>query len=191
MIVGLSKEINKDYGQIIAIEYKSNVLNNPLSILRHWADKKNEILIQYGYVLSINPILKKKNFWTIVNRYKNQIEEVVFEYSMPNLFNTGDSLEKELNSLKESTNTSHAKLIFSNKAGSLNLQEENTLLKQSTEYIDKGGGEFKIKRKGEKSYIMSANKIKTQKYEIEGLNIETSDKKSFEKTLKDILGFEQ
>lgn len=187
MVIGTNPEINNTYGQIIAVEVKKSVIKDPITILRHWADKLNEQLVAYGYVLSVNPITIEKNFWAIVNKYKNEIEEVVFEYSMPNLFNTGDALEDELKAANQSTNASKAVLMLSNKAGTLNLSEENTLLKQTAEYIENGGGEFKLKRKGVRPYIMSASKIKTQKFEIENLYIESKEGRTLKQMLKDIL----
>ncbi|OLA95019.1 MAG: hypothetical protein BHW64_00775 [Candidatus Melainabacteria bacterium LEY3_CP_29_8] len=187
MVIGINPEINNAYGQIIAVEVKKSVIKDPITILRHWADKVNEQLVVYGYVLSINPITIEKNFWSMVNKYKNEIEEVVFEYSMPNLFNTGDTLEEELKAANKSTNASKAALTLSNKAGTLNLSEDNTLLKQTAEYIENGGGEFKLKRKGIKPYIMSASKIKTQRFEIENLYIESQEGRILRQMLKDIL----
>ena len=187
MVIGTSSKINGNHGQVIAVEIKRSVIKNPITLLRHWADKVNEQLIVYGYVLSINPITIEKNFWAFVNKYKNEIEEVVFEYSMPNLFNTGDKLEDELKIANQTTNASKASLILSNKTGALNLTEENTLLKQTAEYIENGGGEFRLKRKGEKSYIMSASKIKTQRFEIKDLYVESPDGRTVKQMLKDIL----
>lgn len=187
MIVGLNSSINNDYGQIIALEVKKSVISNPITILRRWADKLNNELIRYGYTLSINPISVSKNFWTIVNQYKNAIEEVVFEYSMPNLFNTGDKLEEELKMANQSVNASKASIVLSNKSGVLNLSEDNAMLQQSAYYIENGGGEFKIKTKGEKAYIMSASKIKTQKFDIENLNIEAPSSQSLKYILESIL----
>ncbi len=187
MVIGINPEINDTYGQIIAVEVKKNVINNPITILRRWADKVNENLAVYGYVLSINPITTEKNFWAIVDKYKNEIEEVVFEYSMPNLFNTGDTLEEELKAANQSTNASKAALTLSNKVGTLNLSEDNTLLKQTAEYIENGGGEFKLKRKGVQTYIMSASKIKTQRFEIENLYVESQEGRTLKQMLKDIL----
>ena len=187
MVIGTGPVINNTYGQIIAVEVKKSIIKDPITILRHWADKLNEQLIVYGYVLSINPITIEKNFWSIVNQYKNEIEEVIFEYSMPNLFNTGDTLEDELKAANKSTNASKAALTLSNKAGTLNLSEDNTLLQQTAQYIENGGGEFKLKRKGVKPYIMSASKIRVQKFEIENLYVESSDGRTLKQILKDIL----
>lgn len=190
MLVSPLKEINNDYGQIIAIEHKSSILDNPTTLLRDWADSKNVKLQEYGYALSINPITQKESFWNIVNKYKNQIEEVTFEYAMPNLFNTNDTLEEELKNANKDFNASKATISFSNKAGFLNLSENNTLLKQSAEYVDNGGGNFKIKRKGEKKCIISAQKIKSQGFEIENLEVQAENVNSLTKVMKNILGID-
>jgi len=187
MIIGLCDKINNTHGQIIAVEHKPSVIKSPITILRHWADKRNEDLYKFGYVLSINPISYKKSFWNIVNQYKGQIEELVFEYSMPNLFNTGDSLEQDLKNANKNFNATQAKIVFTNKNGSLSLSENNTLLQQSADYVDNGGGEFKIKKKGESSYIMSAKTIKTQNVDIEDLNIETKTPKAMLDILNKVL----
>ncbi|MCI1273273.1 MAG: hypothetical protein LKG27_02425 [Clostridiaceae bacterium] len=187
MIVSLAKDIDGSYGQLIAIEHKSSVIDNPTNLLRDWADSKNTELSNYGYVLSINPITNKESFWNVVKQYKNQIEEVTFEYSMPNLFNTGDKLEEELKAANSNLNAAKATVSFSNKAGVLILSEDNTLLKQSADYVDNGGGEFKIKKKGEKSCIVSAKKIKTKKFEIEDFNLEIKNSDDLIKVFKTIL----
>jgi len=190
MLVSPLKEINNDYGQIIAVEHKANIVDNPTSLLRDWADSKNFKLQEYGYAFSINPITQKESFWNIVKKYQNQIEEVTFEYAMPNLFNTNDVLEDELKNANKNLNASKAIISFSNKAGYLNLLEENTLLKQSADYVDNGGGNFKIKRKGEKRCIISAQRIKSQRFEIDNLEIQTENANSIIKVMKNILGIE-
>lgn len=188
MLVSPLKEINQDYGQIIAIEHKTSILDNPTNLLRNWADSKNQKLQMYGYALSINPITQKESFWSIVKKYQGQIEEVIFEYAMPNLFNTNDTLEQDLKNANKNFNASKASISFSNKAGGLNLSEENTLLKQSAEYVDNGGGTFKLKKRGDKKYMVSAQRIKTKNFEIDDLRIEAETNDSFKSILKSILG---
>lgn len=187
MIIGLNSKINDSYGQIIAIEQNSTVLKTPINILRLWADEQNKLLYNFGYFLSINPISYKKSFWEIVKKYKNQIEELVFEYSMPNLFNTGDCLEQDLKNANRNFNATKAKIVFTNKNDSLNLSEDNQLLQQSANYIDNGGGEFKLKVKGEKTHIMSVKRIKTQKFEIQDLNIKAENSDEITMILSKIL----
>lgn len=188
MIVSPLKEINDEYGQIIAVEHKTSILDNPTNLLRNWADSKNEKLQEYGYALSINPITQKESFWSIVKKYNNQIEEVIFEYAMPNLFNTNDTLEQDLKNANKNYNASKATISFSNKAGCLNLSDENELLKQSAKYVDNGGGSFKLKRKGDKKYMVSAQRIKTKNFEIDHLEIEAENSRAITNVFKNILG---
>lgn len=190
MIVSPLAKINDTYGQIIAIERKTSIIDNPTNLLKNWAESKNKKLAEYGYALSINPITQKESFWSIVKKYENQIEEVVFEYAMPNLFNTNNALEEDLKSANREFNASKAVISFFNKNGNLILSEENQLLRQSAEYVDNGGGNFKLKRKGDKNYMVSAKKIKTKRFEIEELNVETNDKNGLRQLFNEILGAE-
>ncbi len=151
--------------------------------MRKWADTKNVDIYRYGYSLSIHPINKKEDFWTVINKCKGTIEEVVFDFSSPNLFNLKNELEDELKNTTKTFNTDSAAMVLRNKQGALNIPEDNPLIQQSVEYISKGGGDYKIKTLGEQGYMTSAKIIKTEKFEIENLQVDCKDKETFLKVM--------
>lgn len=186
--INMASKNNNDYGQIIAVEYKPSIINDPLTLLNKWADETNEQIAQYGYNLAINSIATEDSFWSIIKKYKGQIEEVVLEYSIPNLFNLGTELESELKETNKAFNAAKASIVISNKQGNLEIPEDNKLMQESADYIDKGGGQYKIKIKGEKTHRISAKKVKTKNIEIENLDIDCNDQVELITLIKAIFG---
>lgn len=183
MFICLSDDPEK--GQRIAIEHKAWIFAHPLGQLRSLADKINEILAHNGLILSINPITQETKFWEIIKQYEGQIEELRFNFNAPNLFNLENSLNDDLRKVRDELNATEAAMILKNKEGELKVPRDNQLLKESVEYVGKGGGEYRIKAK--KKIITSKDNIKSKSVTTE-IELETSDPAAVIKFAKEIFG---
>lgn len=170
-------------GQQIAIEQKKWIFVNPLVQLRALADKINESLTNNGLVLSINPITQEARFWETIKEFGGQIEELKFVYNAPNLFNLENSLNEDLKKVRDTHNATEATMIMKNKEGNLIVPENNPLIKQSVEYVVKGGGEYRIKAK--KKIITSKDNVKSKTVTTE-IQLETADKDAIIQLAKDL-----
>jgi len=183
MFMSLSED--PENGQQIAIEHKAWIFANPLVQLRALADKINEALLSNGFVLSINPITQEKKFWDLIKQYDGQIEELKLTFNTPNLFNLENTLNEDLKKVRDINNATEASMILKNKEGNLKVPEDNSLIKESVEYIGKGGGEYRIKAK--KRIITSKDNVRSKSISTE-IELETSDKDAVLKFAKEIFG---
>ncbi len=172
-------------GQQIAIEHKPWIFFNPLWQLRALADRVNDTLRENGLALSINPITQETKFWELVKTYTGQIEELRFTYSSPNLFNLENSLNEDLKKLRDTQNVTEASMILKNKEGNLKIPEDNPLIKESVEYVVKGGGEYRIKAK--KKIITSKDNVRSKSVTTE-IELGTSDRDAIIKFAKELFG---
>ena len=168
--VFINTSSNNSNGQLILIESKVSVFKDPINALRGLADKINEKFQRYGYDLSINPISSKTGFWNIVDKYDGSLEEVIFHYNAPNLFNLDDKLNDDLRKAKREYNATETTIALKNPDSKLNVIH-TPLVDQSVEYITKGGGEYKLKV-GRK-WFSSNDTVKTSSIDVD---LTSSDK---------------
>lgn len=174
-------------GQVIAIQSNRAVISNPTNCLRALADKINQEVREYGYYLTINPILQeKKNFWSVVDKYDGHIKKVVLIYTPPNLFELKNKLEDDLKRANENFNTTKTEIVLENNSGDLRLPRENRLLKESAEYVDQGGGGYIIRMKDGKEIIKSEEGVETKTFEGKELNIEGASKEDLARIIHHI-----
>ncbi len=170
-------------GQTIAIEYHSSTFRSPLSPLQAWANKINETLSCEGYLLSIHPVTTERDFWTLVKSSKGKIQQLVLSFSAPNLFKIENNLNDDLKKLQKEYNATETSIGLSNPTGNLNISDSSKLVKQGVEYITKGGGDYKLRVGGIFHSSKDKGKYKTIDLEI---NLETTDKGTFIRTLKEL-----
>lgn len=183
MFINMSEDPKN--GQRIAIEHKTWIFVNPLAQLRALADKINEVFLNNGFVLSINPITQESKFWEIIKQYRGQIEELKFTYDAPNLFNLQTSLNEDLKKARDIHNATETTMILKNKDGNLKIPDDNSLIKESVEYVGKGGGEYRIKAKTK--IITSKDNVRSKSITAE-IELETSNKDAIIKFAKEIFG---
>ncbi len=165
-------------GQKILFEFKSYIFPSPSYELRKLAEIISGYLLPNGYVMSINPVTIKQEFWRTIANYKSMIEKVTFSFNAPNLFNLNNSLENELREVQKAYSATKATIELENPDGKLNVPE-NDLTKQGVDYITKGGGEYKIKVKGRtRTIISSKGKIKTKEIDDLQIDLMTSDQET-------------
>jgi len=148
-------------GQVIAFEHNPTYFVNPFSILENLRKKFNESLFASGWMLEIEPISSKISFWNFVEENRGNIQELVFDFNTPNLFNEKSTLQDELKAAKEDINATNMEIKLKNDVGSLDIKQDGLLgsfFNQSVDYIQKGGGGWRMKKVGKKGKIKSTDK---------------------------------
>ncbi len=179
---------NNGVGQNVIFQVNSSVFSNPQSLLRKFSEEINTKLFNYDFAVSINPKTKKEDFWNIVKRNKGEIEKVSLRFNAPNLFNLKNSLEDDL---KESSNNYAAtkmSIDLENPNGGVKISDQDEFIKQSAEYLTRGGGEYEFKLKGKKTKINSKKNIVQKEFEeITEMNLESNDKELILSVIKSII----
>jgi hypothetical protein len=181
--VFINVSTDPSYGQTIAFENISSVFTDPLNQLQSFADKLNEQLSKKDIVISIHPITTEQNFWAVIEENKDNIEEVTFCFSAPNLFNLQNNLNDDLRQAEEEFAMTDGVISLKNKKGNLIVPPTSPLINQSVEYITRGGGEYKIKAKGR--YYTNKDNIKSKTIDFD-IDMKTTDKDTFIEVLKNI-----
>lgn len=98
-------DTNEDI-QVIAIEQQrdfSTLLNTPLNALKK---QLNKLLKDKYLIVKINPIQKPSTFWRFVKEHEDDIKEVEFEVSAPNMPELTSMIGLEMSTLLSTTNSS-------------------------------------------------------------------------------------
>lgn len=176
-------------GQMIGFQINKKDIPNPKNCLRAFADKVNETIVHKGFYLTINPMpTERKKFWAVAREHEGNIRKVVLTYTPPNLFEIGSSLENDLRKANNDFNTTSTQIVFENEAGSVTLPEDNQLLKETAEYIDQGGGNFKFTLSKGKKTITSTEGVKTETFEGLELTLENATPNNIEGAMRMVLG---
>ena len=174
-------------GQKIAFEVNSTVFQNVHNQINIFSDELNKKLFNFGYAISISPVLEKNSFWSVVKQYEGKIEKIAFSFAVPNLFNIKDSLNDDLKETWAMYNATNIKTELENKAGNLQLNESNQFLRQSVDYTEKWWWEYEIRIKwATRKIIKSSKNIKTRDLGDIEFELKSSDPVTFLEAIKRI-----
>lgn len=167
-------------GQSVAIEFDQSIFQDTLPALKQLVHEANKMLYAYGYEAAINPINKRQDFWDIVSSAKGKIKDLTFTFNAPNLFQTDDKLNDELREATRSFMMTKATIQLENPEGNIVVPESNSFIKQSVQYIADGGGEYKIKAKGRRTYS-STDSVQTREFDEVELEVSIQNEQTFSK----------
>lgn len=150
-----------DDGQKVAIEVNKSV-GSSYTILSALIEKINSYS---GAIYSINchPIIDASTFWTFANENKGQITSLSFEFAVPNMFGGHDSIQKELRKFRDEEKAQDVSIKLKSSDG-INTNTEK--VKESVEYVEKGGGDIVAKTKSRRVYN-SKKKVKITQITID------------------------
>ena len=89
------------------------------------------------------PIIDTRDFWAIVKEYQNRLTSLEFQFLTPNLWGSSTETEKALKEFQDENGAQAVDVGLSNKDGNLNPDTER--VRESIEYVGKGGGSIKAK----------------------------------------------
>lgn len=115
----------------------------------------------YWYAISFYPLFDESNFWTFVKKNQWKIEKLTFTYSVPNFLWLKNSLTDDLKEASKNYWITNTTVVLENKNGSLIINDEDPLIKESVEYASQWAWEFRVKAKWVKVEFTSKKNIKT------------------------------
>lgn len=161
------------------MQYKHEVFRSPHVQLRALFEEINAVLSASGYVASVNPIVEPHEFWNIVENNEGQIKEFAITVRPPNLFQLENSFNDDLSHAAKIYNTTEVEIKMRNRENALNLPQNDGFLRESVDYVTRGGGEYKLSIQNGKKIITSGNEAKTKVFEFDTLDIESTDAETF------------
>lgn len=161
-------------GQSIAFESDLAVFRTPLVQLRQLARELRKPLYSFGYEMNINPITEQQDFWNIIAASQGRIKDITFTFDAPNLFGTGDKLNDELRDARDSFLMTKATIKLENPDAQLQIPKDSEFVKQGVQYVTDGGGEYKIRVRGRKTYS-SSDSVRTGSFDDFEIELSTDD----------------
>ncbi len=162
---------NRNDVQNIAVEIDSKAFSDTETVVKIISTTLNKVLYPIGLSISIQKVYKKSEFWNITNKYKDKIELVRFHFTYPNLPRVNQSAKAIIAATSKITNSKHSSLELKAADGeSLELSENDILLKDLADYASESGDVIDIKAKGVRGFI----KTGTTCVNIEIGNLESS-----------------
>lgn len=118
-------------------------VGSPIHIFRSLVDQINTANSNAEWTISVNPITKREEFWSAAETYRGHIAEIDLSFAVPNIWGGSTETEKALNELKEKNNAQEVEIKIKNKDGQLNPDSDR--VRESVEYIAKGGGTVELR----------------------------------------------
>lgn len=146
--------------QKFLIESKSAVFENYDTCSDVVQNIMNKFLKNIDAAIDLNPILKEQTFWEFFDT-NNEVKNLYFNLSVPNLFNASDDATTFLNDARDNVGASKVNLAFSNSNGKLKPNKEG--IDSFVKYTCAGGGTWSLKyinKDGETKKVNSKQKSK-------------------------------
>jgi len=143
-------------GQKIAFQEEINI-GKPLTVAEYLVQKINDTFIESRWQIAVNAITEARDFWKIVDKNKGHITELDITFVAPNIFGGHDKTTEALKKLSKENKMQETTVKLSNSDGELNPDSQD--IRDSIEYISKGGGSAKLKTGKETVYSSEENAV--------------------------------
>ncbi|MGY4466850.1 D-lyxose ketol-isomerase [Bradyrhizobium sp. LB9.1b] len=130
-------------------------VGHPLPVFRSLVGHLNQTFSEGDWLIEVNPVTTKEEFWSVADRYKGHIAEVDLSFAVPNIWGGQSETEKALNELKNENNAQEVEVKIKNKDGQLNPDTER--VRKSVDYITKGGGTVRLRDDTQNTIYSSEN----------------------------------
>ena len=163
--------INNDNSvQKIAISENSEAFSNTGVIKNILTKVFRKELEQFQLNIAIEQLFDSKSFWEYVDKYKNELTYINFQYIKPNLAAISKSLPEDFKKFAENVNSheSHLTIKAPEKGTLENISKKNPIVNGLVEYSSDGGGNINLKVKKIRKHLNTADKpVILQIYELE------------------------
>ncbi|MBK9284743.1 MAG: hypothetical protein IPM51_10560 [Sphingobacteriaceae bacterium] len=171
--------------QKLAIQKNYRAFNKSETVAHLIENSLSNFLLGLNLAIYIEPIYNVSEFWDIIERYPNKIQQIGFELIRPNLSNISNTIDKQIKQLQLSTDAHKTKFeLESNKDANLNITQDNQQIQNLLEYSAQGGGPISLKIKGLKKKIKT--KKSSEEFEITELEL-NGPPEQLKEMMKDIL----
>ena len=159
--------------QIIAVKKRNRAFKNCSQAVGLIIKHINKRLSTKNLNTEWEPQFESNDFWEMVHSHSNMIEKAEFQFITPNMANISGNLSKDLKALSKTTNSQRSSLsLEADKGTTLKLEPDNDTVENLVGYLSKGGGNIKLKVKGIKTKLSTADTVKET--EIDDFELEAS-----------------
>lgn len=159
--------------QKIAISENSDAFSSPDVVKNILKKVFQNDLEKYGLNIELETLFDEVQFWDYVNKHKDNITYINFQFIKPNLANISKSLPQVFRNFADNTNSheSHITIKAPEKGTLDNIDKSNDSVKGLVEYTSEGAGSIKLKVKGLKKQLKTKENpvmVQIKEVDIEG-----------------------
>lgn len=174
--------------QVIAISRNSQAYASTEQVVDIMQQALSLELKKYNLKLYISAINERDTFWNIIKKTRGQVTRIEIEIIKPNLSNISHSLKEDVRTLIEDTNSHLTTLkLESAEDGILSgITPKNENLNGIIDYSAEGGGNIKVKVRGQKELIQTKKSIKKIRVKFD-IDITTNKPEEIKDVVKGVL----
>ena len=152
---------NAPHVQMFAIQKRTTAFHSTEAVVKLILETVRPLISNYHLRAIYEPIVERKVFWDIVDKYKGRIQKIEFEFVTPNMANISGSLPENLKDFAKATNSVKNKLdIESDSESNLYIEKKNDTLNALADYTSDGGGNVSLKIAGLSKKIHTSKTVK-------------------------------
>lgn len=166
--------INNDKGiQKIAISENSEAFSKTTVVKNLLKTILRKELRKYGLNIEIEQIFSSISFWQFIKSHKKEISYLNFEFIKPNMANISGKLPEDFKKLADNVNSHESHITFKAPENGVldNINQDNKTINGLVEYSALGGGNIKLKVKGIRKQLSTAENpafIEIREMDLEG-----------------------
>jgi hypothetical protein len=170
---------NNNNIQKIAISENGEAFSNTQVVKNILSKVFKKELEKFQLNIAIEPLFDSKNFWEYVEKYKNDLTYINFQYIKPNLASISKSLPEDFKKFAEKVNSheSHLSIKAPDNGILENINKQNPIINGLVEYSSQGAGNIKLKVKKIRKQLNTSDKPVIQ--QIDELEIEGAPEQVF------------
>lgn len=147
--------------QMIAVQRRTTAFSSTEAVVKLILETIYASLSHFHLRAIYEPIVERKVFWDIVEKYEGKIQKLEFEFITPNMANISGNLPENLKEFAKATNSVKNKLnIESDKESNLHIEKNNETISSLADYTSDGGGNVAIKVAGLSKKIHTSKTVK-------------------------------
>lgn len=152
-------------GQKVALQ-DVKAVGLPLSVLKSLVNRINRSESNSEWQISVNAISEENEFWKVVKTYDGRISEIDLNFVTPNIWRGQTETENALRVIRNKNNADEVEIRLKNSQNMLRPNSEE--VKDSVDYISRGGGSLKIKGAGRRTLYDSEKHVVSAEPERDG-----------------------
>lgn len=147
--------------QMVAVQRRTTAFSSTESVVKLILETLR-LSLAHSHLRAIHePIVERRVFWDIIEKYEGKIQKLEFEFITPNMANISGNLPENLKDFAKATNSVKNKLdIESDSESSLHIDRENNTVNALSDYTSDGGGNVAIKVNGLSKKINTSKTVK-------------------------------
>lgn len=147
--------------QMVAVQRRTTAFSSTESVVKLVLETLR-LSLAHSHLRAIHePIVERRVFWDIIEKYEGKVQKLEFEFITPNMANISGNLPENLKDFAKATNSVKNKLdIESDSESSLHIDRENSTVSALSDYTSDGGGNVAIKVNGLSKKINTSKTVK-------------------------------